>query len=105
MKVWPALTTMGSLTITLPVAGGISVGLPAPEVGAVPEGADGDDGDGGADGALGADGLWWALPLSNIVTAGIAGALFLWGPWKTRRLTGRPSLAVRQEVVEEQAQM
>jgi putative MATE family efflux protein len=55
--------------------------------------------------ALGADGLWWALPLSNIVTAGIAGALFLWGPWKTRRLTGRPPLAVRQEIVEEQAQM
>ncbi len=55
--------------------------------------------------ALGADGLWWALPLSNIVTAFIAGALFLWGPWKTRKLTGRPSLAVRQEAVEEQAQM
>ena len=55
--------------------------------------------------ALGADGLWWALPLSNIVTACIAGALFLWGPWKTRKLTGRPSLAVQQEVVEEQAQM
>jgi putative MATE family efflux protein len=55
--------------------------------------------------ALGADGLWWALPLSNIVTACIAGALFLWGPWKTRKLTGRPSLAVQQEQVEEQAQM
>jgi putative MATE family efflux protein len=55
--------------------------------------------------ALGADGLWWALPLSNIATAFMAGALFLWGPWKTRKLTGRPSLAGQQETVEEQAQM
>lgn len=54
---------------------------------------------------LGADGLWWALPLSNVATAFMAGALFLWGPWKTRKLTGRPSLAVQQEAVEEQAQM
>ncbi|HEY2033798.1 MAG TPA: MATE family efflux transporter [Rhizomicrobium sp.] len=55
--------------------------------------------------ALGADGLWWALPASNVATAIIAGALFLWGPWKTRKLTGRPPLAVQQEEVEEQAQM
>ncbi|HEY8950593.1 MAG TPA: MATE family efflux transporter [Rhizomicrobium sp.] len=54
---------------------------------------------------LGADGLWWALPVSNIATAVIAGGLFLWGPWRTRRLTGRSPLAVQQEAVEEQAQM
>ncbi|HSC60530.1 MAG TPA: MATE family efflux transporter [Rhizomicrobium sp.] len=54
---------------------------------------------------LGADGLWWALPVSNIATAFIAGGLFLWGPWRTRKLTGRPSLAAQQEAVEEQAQM
>jgi putative MATE family efflux protein len=55
--------------------------------------------------ALGTDGLWWALPVSNIATAFIACALFLWGPWKTRKLTIRPPLAVQQETVEEQAQM
>lgn len=55
--------------------------------------------------ALGADGLWWALPVSNVATALMAGALFLWGPWKTRRLTARPPLKVQQEEVEEQAQM
>jgi putative MATE family efflux protein len=54
---------------------------------------------------LGVDGLWWALPVANVATACIAGALFLWGPWRTRRLTGRPTLAVQQEAVEEQAQM
>lgn len=55
--------------------------------------------------ALGADGLWWALPISNVATAFIAGGLFLWGPWRTRKLTGRPSLAAQQEAVEEQAQL
>lgn len=55
--------------------------------------------------ALGVDGLWWALPISNVITAFIAVALLLWGPWKTRRLVGRSPLAIQQDTVEEQAQM
>ena len=55
--------------------------------------------------AMAADGLWWALPVSNIATALMAGALFFWGPWRTRRLATRPSLEAQQEAVEEQAQM
>ncbi|MBS0274930.1 MAG: MATE family efflux transporter [Proteobacteria bacterium] len=55
--------------------------------------------------ALGADGLWWALPASNVATAFVAGGLFLWGPWKTRRLTKPSPVKIGQEAVEEQAQM
>ncbi|MGN6517088.1 MAG: MATE family efflux transporter [Rhizomicrobium sp.] len=55
--------------------------------------------------AMGVDGLWWALPISNVVTAFIAVALLVWGPWKTRRLVDRPPLVIQQDTVEEQAQM
>lgn len=36
--------------------------------------------------SLGADGLWWAFPVSNVMTAVIAGIWFSRGNWKTRRL-------------------
>ena len=53
--------------------------------------------------AMGPDGLWWSLPLANVVTACIAGALFFSGRWKTKRLV-TPTAAL-QEAVEEQGQM
>jgi putative MATE family efflux protein len=52
---------------------------------------------------LGPDGLWWSLPAANLAAAGIAGALFLSGRWKTRKLV--TPAATLQEAVEEQAQM
>jgi len=55
---------------------------------------------------LGADGLWWAMPAANVATSVIAGALFLRGTWKTKRLVRKPTLVEKeQEEVEEQAQM
>ncbi|HEY1838310.1 MAG: MATE family efflux transporter [Rhizomicrobium sp.] len=53
--------------------------------------------------AMGPDGLWWSLPIANVVTASIAGALFFSGRWKAKRLV-TPTVAL-QETVEEQAQM
>jgi Na+-driven multidrug efflux pump len=53
--------------------------------------------------AMGPDGLWWSLPIANVVTACLAGALFFSGRWKTKRLV-TPAAAL-QEAVEEQAQM
>ncbi len=38
--------------------------------------------------ALGIDGLWWAFPISNVVTVVIAGIWFARGDWKARRLIG-----------------
>jgi len=56
--------------------------------------------------AMAADGLWWALPVSNVATSIIAGVLFLRGGWKTKRLVHRPTLVEsQQEAVEEAAQM
>ncbi|HEY4115713.1 MAG TPA: MATE family efflux transporter [Rhizomicrobium sp.] len=56
--------------------------------------------------SLGANGLWWSMPSANVATSVIAGALFLRGSWKTKRLV-RPSTPVGQEQqqVEIEAQM
>jgi putative MATE family efflux protein len=55
---------------------------------------------------LGANGLWWSMPSANVATSIIAGALFLRGSWKTKRLV-RPSTPVQKEQsqVEELSQM
>jgi putative MATE family efflux protein len=36
---------------------------------------------------LGAQGLWWAFPVTNVITALITWAIFLKGDWKKKRLT------------------
>ena len=35
---------------------------------------------------LGADGIWWALPISNVVTALITIGVYAKGDWKKKRL-------------------
>jgi Na+-driven multidrug efflux pump len=54
---------------------------------------------------LGEDGLWWSMPGTNICAAMLAGAWFLKGDWKKRRLIGQAPTQIQQEQVEEQAQM
>jgi putative MATE family efflux protein len=56
--------------------------------------------------SLGADGLWWSMPSANVATSIIAGALFLRGTWKTKRLMRPPSpVQEEQQQVEIEAQM
>jgi putative MATE family efflux protein len=54
---------------------------------------------------LGVAGVWWSTPLTNVVTATVAGIWFARGSWKTRKLIARTPVQVEQETVEEEAQM
>jgi len=54
---------------------------------------------------LGVTGVWWSTPLTNVVTATIAGLWFARGSWKTRKLIARTPVQAEQKEVEEQAQM
>jgi putative MATE family efflux protein len=53
--------------------------------------------------SLGVTGLWWSVPLANIIAAMLAGFWFLKGSWKEKRLI--TPVQVQQEAVEEQAQL
>ncbi len=55
--------------------------------------------------SLGFAGIWWSTPLTNIVTASVAGLWFARGTWKARRLIAQKPVTVQQEQVEEDAQM
>ncbi|HUJ02764.1 MAG TPA: MATE family efflux transporter [Rhizomicrobium sp.] len=55
---------------------------------------------------MGVDGLWWSMPVANLATTAIAGALFISGRWKTKRLAHpRALVETEQAEVEEAAQM
>ncbi len=49
--------------------------------------------------ALGADGLWWAFPFANVVTAAFCVGWFARGTWKNKRLTEDAQL--KEDVSEE----
>jgi Na+-driven multidrug efflux pump len=56
--------------------------------------------------SLSTDGLWWAMPTSNVASSLIAGMLFLRGSWKSNRLARRSApLLAQQEDLDQQAQM
>ena len=45
----------------------------------------------------GAHGLWWAFPISNVITAVISVLWFMRGDWKKRRLIGPMTLEEEEE--------
>jgi len=46
--------------------------------------------------SLGAAGLWWAFPVTNVITALIAWAIFRKGDWKKKRLTDEDAELTRR---------
>jgi putative MATE family efflux protein len=40
--------------------------------------------------ALGADAIWWSFPLGSITTVILAGGYYVWGGWRTAKLTPAP---------------
>ena len=49
---------------------------------------------------LGTAGLWWSFPVTNVITAVVAGGWYLRGGWKVTRLTGaKPVSAAAEETL------
>ena len=40
--------------------------------------------------ALGADAIWWSFPLGSVTTVILAGGYYVWGGWRTAKLTPAP---------------
>ena len=53
---------------------------------------------------LGINGLWWAFPITNAITALITIGWFLKGKWKHKKLTGEQKLTehVTEEIILEE---
>ena len=53
---------------------------------------------------LGSQGLWWAFPASNVLTAGLTVIWFFKGDWKRTRLTEEEQIAeqISEEILIEE---
>ena len=52
--------------------------------------------------SLGAEGIYWAMPIANVTTALVTGAVYAHGGWRKKRLINKEEIKVTEEILEDE---
>ncbi len=52
--------------------------------------------------SLGAEGIYWAVPITNLVTVLITGAIYAHGGWRKKRLIDKEEIRATEEILEDE---
>jgi Na+-driven multidrug efflux pump len=52
--------------------------------------------------SLGAEGIYWAMPITNVVTVAITAAIYAHGGWRKKRLIDKEEINVTEEILKDE---